>query len=223
MKRRDFIKTGALLAGALSLPSIAKSFTPAELVTGSSLAIITNDADAAAALAQSFFAKTGASGRLKYEEFDLTGEFLGDIVFVDKGKLVNFRSEHDRKSGLLAEISSKLDLPAKLTNPKFVRFLSVADTSNDIKSIRIFSNNSLVKEIKLNNELVTFSVEGAQGTSEFQLSKAGIKVVGAPCGHKTCMKLGTASIAGESLVCIPNRVRAVVYGAQSSLFDAISH
>ncbi len=222
MKRRDFLKTGALVAGALSLPAFAKGFSSKDLVTGSSLSIITNDADSAALLAQAFFTKTGIKDRLKYEEFDLAGEYSGDIVFVENGKLINFRAENDDKSKLISEMASKLGLPAKLKNPKFVRFLSIADSSNENKSVRIFSNNTLVKEIQLNNEQVRFSVDGVIGNSEFQLSKVGIKVVGAPCGHKTCMKLGTASITGESLVCIPNRVRAVVYGAQNSLIDAIT-
>ncbi|MCC6636808.1 MAG: NusG domain II-containing protein, partial [Ignavibacteriaceae bacterium] len=71
-------------------------------------------------------------------------------------------------------------------------------------------------------ELVNFSVEGVQGSSEFQISQNGIKAISAPCGHKTCLKLGNISIVGDSLVCIPNKLRAVVYGNGSGFPDAIS-
>ncbi|MBK7866044.1 MAG: NusG domain II-containing protein [Ignavibacteriales bacterium] len=160
--------------------------------------------------------------RLKYEEYDLIGNHTGDIVFVREGNLFDFRNSEDSGAGLLKEIATKLQLPSNLKNPKLVKFIAVGEADNSDKTIKIFSNNSLVKEIKLKKELVNFSVEGVQGTSEFQISQNGIKAISAPCGHKTCLKLGTASIVGDSLVCIPNKLRAVVYGNGGGLLDAIS-
>ncbi|MBK7866043.1 MAG: hypothetical protein IPJ75_03080 [Ignavibacteriales bacterium] len=57
MKRRDFLKNGLLIAGAVSLPGLAKPFLSKNLVTGTSLTIITNDVDKAASLGQTFSQK----------------------------------------------------------------------------------------------------------------------------------------------------------------------
>lgn len=222
MKRRDFLRNGLLIAGAVSIPGFAKSFTKNNLVTGTSLTIITDDSDKAAALGQSFFAKMNLKSRLKYEEFDLIGSYTGDVVFVNEGNLFNFKTSDDANAKLLKEIASKLNLPANLKNPKVVKFIAVGDVENSDKTIKIFSNNSLVKEIKLKKELVSFSVEGVQGNSEFQISQNGIKAISAPCTHKTCLKLGHTSIVGDSIVCLPNKLRAVVYGNGGGLLDAIS-
>lgn len=222
MKRRDFLRNGLLIAGAASIPGLAKPFLSKNLVTGTSLTIITDEVDKAAALGQTFFSKINIKSRLKYEEYDLIGNHTGDLVFVREGNLFDFRNSEDSSAGLLKEIATKLHLPTNLKNPKLVKFIAVGETDNSDKTIKIFSNNSLVKEIKLKKELVSFSVDGVQGTSEFQISQKGIKAISAPCGHKTCLKLGTASIVGDSLVCIPNKLRAVVYGNGGGLLDAIS-
>jgi hypothetical protein len=222
MKRREFLRNGLLIAGAVSIPGLAKPLLSKNLVTGTSLTIITDDVDKAAALGQSFFSKMNIKSRLKYEDYDLTGNHTGDLVFINNGVLFDFKNTDDSNARLLKEIASKLHLPSNFKNPKLVKFISVGDAENSEKTIKIFSNNSLVKEIKLKKELVNFSVEGVQGTSEFQISQTGIKAISAPCGHKTCLKLGTASIVGDSLVCIPNKLRAVIYGNGGGLLDAVS-
>ncbi len=84
MKRRDFLKNGLLIAGAVSLPGLAKPFLSKNLVTGTSLTIITNDVDKAASLGQTFFSKMNIKSRLKYEDYDLIGDHIGDLVFVKK-------------------------------------------------------------------------------------------------------------------------------------------
>ncbi len=222
MKRREFLRNGLLIAGAVSIPGLAKPLLSKNLVTGTSLTIITDDVDKAAALGQSFFSKMNIKSRLKYEDYDLTGNHTGDLVFINNGVLFDFKNTDDSNARLLKEIAAKLHLPSNFKNPKLVKFISVGDAENSEKTIKIFSNNSLVKEIKLKKELVNFSVEGVQGTSEFQISQTGIKAISAPCGHKTCLKLGTASIVGDSLVCIPNKLRAVIYGNGGGLLDAVS-
>ncbi|GAB1444373.1 hypothetical protein MASR2M39_32310 [Ignavibacteriales bacterium] len=222
MKRREFLRNGLLIAGAVSIPGLAKPLLSKNLVTGTSLTIITDDVDKAAALGQSFFSKMNIKSRLKYEDYDLTGNHTGDLVFINNGVLFDFKNTDDSNARLLKEIAAKLHLPSNFKNPKLVKFISVGDAENSEKTIKIFSNNSLVKEIKLKKELVNFSVEGVNGTSEFQISQTGIKAISAPCGHKTCLKLGTASIVGDSLVCIPNKLRAVIYGNGGGLLDAVS-
>lgn len=222
MKRRDFLRNGLLIAGAVSIPGLAKPFISKDLVTGTSLTIITDDVDKAASLGQSFFSKMNIKSNLKYEDYDLIGNHTGDLVFVKNGVLFDFKNSETADARLLKEIANKLHLPSNLKDPKLVKFIAVGDAQNSDKTIKIFSNNSLVKEIKFKKELVNFSVEGVQGSSEFQISQNGIKAISAPCGHKTCLKLGNISIVGDSLVCIPNKLRAVVYGNGSGFPDAIS-
>jgi len=222
MKRRDFLRNGLLIAGAVSIPGLAKPFISKDLVTGTSLTIITDDVDKAASLGQSFFSKMNIKSNLKYEDYDLIGNHTGDLVFVKNGVLFDFKNSDTADARLLKEIANKLHLPSNLKYPKLVKFIAVGNAENSDKTIKIFSNNSLVKEIKFKKELVNFSVEGVQGSSEFQISQNGIKAISAPCGHKTCLKLGNISIVGDSLVCIPNKLRAVVYGNGSGFPDAIS-
>jgi hypothetical protein len=43
-----------------------------------------------------------------------------------------------------------------------------------------------------------------------------VRVLDATCKHKTCVEAGSVSRAGESLVCIPGRIRVVLAGAGDS-------
>jgi hypothetical protein len=49
-----------------------------------------------------------------------------------------------------------------------------------------------------------------------------VKIVSASCKHKTCMKLGAISRPGQSLVCIPNRLRVVIEGGNDFGVDGIT-
>ncbi|MEK6692926.1 MAG: NusG domain II-containing protein [Nitrospirota bacterium] len=63
-------------------------------------------------------------------------------------------------------------------------------------------------------------INGSLGTAKIEIKGGKIRVIRAPCRDKICMKEGWISKAGESLICLPNKV--MVYITGEARYDAIS-
>ena len=61
-------------------------------------------------------------------------------------------------------------------------------------------------------EVQSISVHGPLGDSIVETDGEGVRIIESPCPHKTCMRMGRASITGQVLVCAPNRVAVRVEG-----------
>lgn len=64
-------------------------------------------------------------------------------------------------------------------------------------------------------------VEGAIGTSVIEIQKGRVRMIESACDHKLCIKKGWTYRTGDSIVCLPNRVRVKVIGKQRKI-DAIT-
>ena len=95
--------------------------------------------------------------------------------------------------------------------------------------IKHFQHEGRVVVIEVNGELVgNFSLEedrfipvdGKLGTTKVEIVGNGVRVLDSPCPHKVCVKSGTISRSGETLVCLPNGVVIRIEGEPS--VDAVS-
>lgn len=63
------------------------------------------------------------------------------------------------------------------------------------------------------------------GSNTFYIKNGTITMNSADCGDKTCIRTGTISKAGESIVCLPHRLVLTITsgdaGAESTIPDAI--
>lgn len=65
------------------------------------------------------------------------------------------------------------------------------------------------------------TVSGPFGATEIEVRERAVRVVGAPCRGKACIRMGGASRSGQVIVCVPNEVVIEVEGADPDGFDAI--
>lgn len=90
-------------------------------------------------------------------------------------------------------------------------------------------NNGTYAEISCNGELiasVSLDKNGVYsypmtGDMEFTVSDGGICVSKSNCPDKVCMDAGMLSRAGDTAVCVPNRVVVTVYGQMDGDIDGV--
>ena len=75
-------------------------------------------------------------------------------------------------------------------------------------------------QYSLNKDRI-IEVEGALGLSKIEIRKGRVRMVESACDHKICVKKGWTYRTGDSIVCLPNRVRVVILGGQRKI-DAIT-
>lgn len=97
--------------------------------------------------------------------------------------------------------------------------------------IKHFQHEGKVAVIEVDGKLVgNFSLEedrfipvdGKLGTTRVEIVDNGVRVLDSPCPHKLCVKSGTISKSGETLVCLPNGVVIRIEGEEEPSVDAVS-
>ncbi len=63
-------------------------------------------------------------------------------------------------------------------------------------------------------------VAGPLGDTEIQIGDEGVAVLDSPCRDKICIAAGTATMSGEWIACLPNRVFIRVEGIDDGPVDA---
>ena len=86
--------------------------------------------------------------------------------------------------------------------------------------IHIVSNEHDVENISLlQNREVT--IEGQLGDSEILIEGGRVRFVNSPCTNKLCIHQGWASLSGELIACLPNRISVSIEG-QNNHFDTVN-
>ncbi|CAF4850355.1 unnamed protein product [Rotaria sp. Silwood1] len=137
MNRRNFLLASSMaVAAGTILPSALKAFGKNGLAASNeenfSLEVITDNPDKASAMLEKF-AKEGnfQTTNLKYAEYSVSGNAVGDIVLVKNERLIDFTKSNDSLSQGLKEIRSTLKLPSLISNPVRVPLFTKSD--NDAK------------------------------------------------------------------------------------------
>ncbi len=211
MNRRNFIKTGTLL---LSIPALAKlsGFGSSKLfamgtnVKDFSIEIITDKSDKAISLFETLIKQNFTSnGIIKYSEYEMTGSQNSDIVYFNDGKLINYKTGGDKISQKIKSISNDLNCPDIVENPRKIRFYTQSNISSATKFL-VIHNGTVIEEIKPAISFRSINIKGTQGNLSVICKDNKLSVTDSSCRHKTCVKSGSISRAGEYLVCIPNEI-----------------
>ena len=101
-------------------------------------------------------------------------------------------------------------------------FLS-ARPSGESWRAEIYQDGDLLYSIPLGDLSAPyrFTVTGENGcTNEIELSPEGVRICSASCPDKLCVKQGKITKAGQSVICLPNRVSVYLTGEKAEV-DAV--
>jgi hypothetical protein len=87
--------------------------------------------------------------------------------------------------------------------------------------VEIHDSTGLYQVIGLDED-ATISVPGPLGVSVIKIEGGGVFMFSSPCPGKVCINTGEIRYAGEGIVCIPNKVYAVIRDGKTQP-DAITY
>jgi hypothetical protein len=226
MKRRDFLKKSSLYISGTMLAGMGvlnkKTFANSTANTIFSLDVATDQPELAIQkidrLLKSSFPQ---SRRIEFMQYQLSGNHIGDIVFVKSGNLIDFYNRNDPLSIRLRDTAKTLALPKSFENPALLRFYS-GSNHGSAKFANIFSGEVLIHRLPLDKTTTAYHAAGEKGHIDVAVKDGSAKIVSASCKHKTCMELGAIDQPGQSLVCIPSRMRVVIEGSNNYGVDGIT-
>lgn len=226
MNRREFLKrsslflSGAVIAGSGILNR--KAFADITGNTFFSLDVVTDNPELAIKkidrLIKSSFLK---DHRIDFAQYQLSGNHTGDIAFLKSGQLINFYKEDNPFSNRLRETAKALSLPQSFENPTLLRFFS-GRSGAAAKNVNVFNGDILIRQLPIKNNITAYRATGQNGHIDVAVKDGSVKIVSASCKHKTCMELGAINRPGQSLVCIPNKLRVVIEGGNDFGVDGIT-
>jgi hypothetical protein len=207
MDRRNFLKaSGLFVAAGLVLPKAAKSMLSHKPAANEnfSLEVITGNSDLAVKLLEEF-AKDGSlgNGSISYSEYPLSGNVIGDLIFVQGNNLIDYTRSFDDTGLKLREIRNKLSLPSLLNNP--VRIRLYRNESTDLRNIIVTHKGNIISKLNPDNSgLYTFN--GKSGKMVIDVSGNSVKVKDTECRHKICRMMNSIRKPGDYITCIPNEL-----------------
>jgi hypothetical protein len=98
-------------------------------------------------------------------------------------------------------------------------FIHIVDSSEKV-AIIIVNNIEMYRISPFEDRNII--VNGTIDKSHIQVKNAQISIIEAPCRHKICIKMGKISKAGETLICVPNRIVIQILGNNSNSLDGIT-
>lgn len=201
MNRRKFLSSSALLTGSLTLGNSVFAASKESF----KLEVLTDKPDQAIKLVDEFIRELNYNGIVKFREFKFSNEAFGDIVYINDGKLIDFKSGETHKE--LQEISNELKLPRKIIKPVKLSFSSGLFAGRAQKFI-VMKNGLVVDEI-LSSESTVRQIETETGLNIIEVKNNSAKMISSSCTHKNCIKSGVIQNAGDEIICIPNKIRIV--------------
>jgi len=223
MNRRNFLGSFSLLSlGLAASPAptciAARAVAPEDFC----LNLVTDDSDLAIPLLEALLARAlSAYKNLKFSEYKLAGQHIADLVLIRNRRLLDYKTSHDELAKGLYEIARNLNLPRKVENPVLMKFYT-EDRRRTAATLNLFGSNILLKQLSLTENQGPHEVESETGRVTFVIRNKSVKITAATCRHKTCMKMGSINAAGQSLVCIPSRLRIAIEGQDESGLDGVT-
>ena len=216
MNRRNFFKVSSLAVGAAAVSSIAGASLNKILAattrpsnTGFSIEVITDDEDNAIKLVESVINDMNYSGgTVKFTEYRLDRAESADIVLIENGSLLNYKTGRGDTEKRLQETAKSLGLPKIIQNPVRLKF-SVQDSDNAAANFLICHKDKIVNRIEASAKNQNITLRGSRGELTVNVSGLKARVVQSACTHKNCINSGSISLSGESIVCIPNEVHII--------------
>jgi hypothetical protein len=207
MDRRDFLKaSGLFLAAGMIIPKVAKSMLSNRVISSEnfSLEVITGNTDLAVRLLEEF-ATDGELGKgsINYSEYPISGDVMGDLIFVQGNELVDYTNSYDDVSLKLKEIRNKLSLPMILPNP--VRLRLYRNSGSTIKKIMVAQKGKIISRIEP-EDTGFYTLHGKSGKLILDVKNNYARVKDAECKHKICKQMSSIKKPGDYITCIPNEL-----------------
>jgi hypothetical protein len=207
MDRRDFLKgAGVFLAAGMIIPKVAKSML-SKNINGNdnfSLEVITGNEGLAVNLLEEF-AKNGGFGlsSMNYSEYPVTGNVMGDLIFVKGNELDDYTYADDDVSRQLREIRNKLNLPMMLDNP--VRIRLYRNSGSTVKKIMVAQKGKIISRIAPEDNGL-YALRGKSGKLILDIKNGSASVKETECKHKICKQMSSIKKPGDYITCIPNEL-----------------
>lgn len=99
---------------------------------------------------------------------------------------------------------------------------SLGRENNQARLALVTIANIRVREIDLRQPQIV-SFQGSRGEVVLEVVAQRIRVRSSVCPNQFCVKQGFVSQPGQMLVCVPNRLVALLTGAQQNDLDAITY
>lgn len=100
---------------------------------------------------------------------------------------------------------------------------SSAKTKYQSQYVEISVKGDLYKKIPFNsNTEETIDLKTDLGENVIKISKGFVQILEADCPDKVCVKDGSISKPGQSLVCLPNKVVVEIKGIKNAETDDVS-
>ena len=224
MKRRSFLKQFSLAASGLATAPLLAHAPKVETAEQFSLNLIAAQEQVDAvlpaleALLQTAFPDCK---RAQFAEYPLAGQHVGDLVLIKGREVIDYRNASSAFGEQARMLAKSFGLPRVLENPVLVKFYHAPQNAQP-ENVNVFVNNVLVKQFALDAQARTHEIAGMKGRMALTLRNGSVKVAGASCRHKTCVKMGAINAGGQQLVCIPNAVRIAIEGRNGSGVDGVT-
>ena len=72
------------------------------------------------------------------------------------------------------------------------------------------------------NEKRDVVIIGTMGEMVIHIEEGKVGVIKSTCPHKLCIRMSPRSRAGESIICVPNKVVITIIGGEKRGYDAIT-
>ncbi len=101
--------------------------------------------------------------------------------------------------------------------------LSRMNSASDGLTVTIRQDNEVVATLPLDED-ATYAVQGEDGgtTNLVVIEDGTVHMEEADCPDQLCVKQGKISYAGDSLICLPNRVVVEISGEDEQALDAVA-
>jgi hypothetical protein len=226
MDRRKFFQHSSYLFTGLTAFGIfgtSRKIFAKNLSRSFTISIVTDHPDKALTAIQTLLNKNKFRQQpIHYTEYMLHGKHISDIAYTNAGRLIDFRIEDQPLCVELRKIATGLELPRSCENPLLAHFSADIGIRKP-SGIRISQNNEVIIERSFPVQTETIEISDEKGKVVLELSpNHNVRIIEASCKHKTCMKMGRISQAGQNLVCIPNRIDVTITGTDLSGVDSVT-
>lgn len=93
---------------------------------------------------------------------------------------------------------------------------------SDHLTCEILQNGAVVRTIPLTDAVEeTITIEGETVTNVIEITSGGVRFAESDCPDQVCVRSGLLTRAGQSAVCLPNRVIVRLTGAEAPAVDAV--
>lgn len=103
--------------------------------------------------------------------------------------------------------------------------VAAGSPSTDLaREVRFFADNEPVKTVTLgnhNSKPIDITIKSDEGKVDFVVKDGRVKAISADCPNKICVNMGWKDRPGQTIVCAPNRIFAVLAGKDKENPDCV--